>query len=354
MPVRKLVKLTAVCDGQTVHKQVALDNDPKTRGKIRRKWTLFLQEGPSLNEIKSWRYWQNGEHLTAEDQKLGGKRKADGESAEVRSVKMAAVRRQSHIITLDTSVFLREEGDYMLSQVLVVKASLTKMLKKAMPVIRALRALTILFISCGSLLALERGRYIAHEDDVDFTGIVESSAFDGVVKFIYANRTAWEGLHGVRILVLGNNDRQITVKVCGHLKPGLEGGKKTVYRSNRWLAEHASTYHSQRALNLFALNKIAGNFQSAEVNTAELLSVQCVDINLCRKGAGGKWRERPFKSIFDVHIGPADIVHSHFLGVRVPTLKHDLAQRWLATAYGDSWRIPDVKPRCGSKIDPRS
>lgn len=99
MPARKLLKLTGVCEGQKLTKQVAIDDEMSTPGKIRRAWKLRLRSQPSSSEAKSWRYGLNGSHLTSTARALGGKRKAAWESAEVRSIKMSALKRQVEIIT---------------------------------------------------------------------------------------------------------------------------------------------------------------------------------------------------------------------------------------------------------------
>ena len=97
---------------------------------------------------------------------------------------------------------------------------------------------------------------------------------------------------------------------------------------------------------------MAARFKSQQVDDAESVSVQCVDINVCKKLAGDQWRERPFKKVFDFSVDEENIAKGKFLGVTVPMLRSDLAQRWLATAYGDEWQIPDRQSKF-RRIGPR-
>ena len=87
--------------------------------------------------------------------------------------------------------------------------------------------------------------------------------------------------------------------------------------------------------------------QTIHKKNTELISVNCVDINivLAKQGTLDNhpslcWHERPFKNKFELN-EPIPTKTVVFLGTQVPVLKREAdVDSWLTTAYGNNYRVP--------------
>jgi len=345
-PPRKRIKLAATIAGVHVEKQVAIE-DAGDKHAIKQAWEKFAQSCTSLTEARSWRYLQNGKHLTKADKSRGGSSTASQlpENISARATIQAALRRLTKIIALPSSRFLGKEKAYQAADVDCVKKSLKILLKPAMEIVEELHQFDGVraFLSCGSLLSFQRQEWIERDDDIDFSAPCDHDKFENAVAHVYAQRLKWERSLGVRVLLLGTNDKQLTVKIVGHVQPQVSLSGEALRMSDRWLMEHATTYTNDgRSLNLVRLNVEAAEAKHANVRGKEVISVQVVDINLCKMRAkDGVWQERPFKSTFRFTTFPPPLmVTGVFLGVAVPLLPQSERVCWLRAAYGGSWATP--------------
>ena len=99
------------------------------------------------------------------------------------------------------------------------------------------------------------------------------------------------------------------------------------------------------------MNTAAADFKRAKIDERELLSLQVLDINVCRRSRSGHWHERPSKKTFDLKVAGKDIVTRQLLGHGVPVLRPMLAKQWLERAYGAGWETP-LRPNLHRRVVP--
>ena len=101
------------------------------------------------------------------------------------------------------------------------------------------------FMSCGSLLAKRRGLRgpIEWDDDIDFTVVFRHrEAFCEALEAMKKNRGQLEDAMGLKVLILGTNDRQVTVKVAPRLAPDATVSKQALQRSRSYMLQSGAIF----------------------------------------------------------------------------------------------------------------
>ena len=208
-------------------------------------------------------------------------------------------------------------------------------------------------MSCGSLLAKRRGLRgpIEWDDDIDFTVVFwHKEAFCEALEAMKDHRGQLEDAMGLKVLILGTNDRQVTVKVAPRLAPDATVSKQVLQRSRSYMLQSGAIFSAGlRSLSQQAVSVEFGRAGDRQ-RGLQNISLQVVDFNLVlgkQSDEGLVWRERPFGGTFKL---PQDAVTEkcRYLGCEVPVLLREHTDSWLTVAYGSDFLTPNRRNLYGT------